>query len=285
MNSKLLDDVLNETAQALVKAETGKNALAQAKQEGFPDPDLVVHWAERTRRLLLRSHEVAALRVEIGALAGCLRQLLGLSNLSQNLDVEEITRHFFAALPAIGKNIAEDIAAAYAGDPAAKSYGEVLVAYPSVQALAMHRLAHVLYNLGVPVIPRIMAEHSHSQTGIDIHPGAQIGHSFFIDHGTGVVIGETTEIGNRVKLYQGVTLGALSFPRDSSGEMVRGKKRHPTIEDDVTIYAEATILGGDTVIGKGSVIGGNVWLTESVPAGSKVMSGHSDHAVRPKGSK
>lgn len=282
MNSKLLDDVLNETAQALVKAETGKNALAQAKQEGFPDPDLVVHWAERTRRLLLRSHEVAALRVEIGALAGCLRQLLSLSNLSKNLDAEEITRSFFAALPTICKNIAEDIAAAYTGDPAAKSYGEVLVAYPSVQALAMHRLAHVLYRLGVPVIPRIMAEHSHSQTGIDIHPGAQIGHSFFIDHGTGVVIGETTEIGNRVKLYQGVTLGALSFPRDSSGEMVRGKKRHPTIEDDVTIYAEATILGGDTVIGKGSVIGGNVWLTESVPAGSKVMSGHTDYAVRSK---
>lgn len=281
----MLDDVLNETAQALVKAETGQNVLARAKHEGFPDPDLVVHWAERARRLLLRSHEVAALRVEIGALAGCLRHLLSLSSLPKELDPEEITRSFFMALPAICEDISEDIAAAYAGDPAAKSYGEILVAYPSVQALTMHRLAHVLYRLGVPVIPRIMSEHSHGQTGIDIHPGAQIGHSFFIDHGTGVVIGETTVIGNGVKLYQGVTLGALSFPRDQSGEMVRGQKRHPTLEDEVTIYAEATILGGDTVIGKGSVIGGNVWLTESVPPGSKVMSGHPDYAIRTKGSK
>jgi len=137
--------------------------------------------------------------------------------------------------------------------------------------VTVQRMAHELYNMGVPLLPRIMTEYAHRETGIDIHPGACIGRSFFIDHGTGVVIGETTEIGDRVKLYQGVTLGALSFSTDAEGKMVRGTKRHPTIEDDVTIYAEATILGGETVIGKGSIIGGNVWLTNSVPPGSKVV--------------
>jgi serine O-acetyltransferase len=142
------------------------------------------------------------------------------------------------------------------------------VAYPSIQAVAIYRLAHELFSLGAPVLARVMSEHAHSRTGIDIHPGARIGRRFFIDHGTGVVIGETSEIGDRVQIYQGVTLGALSPRR---GEHVRGKKRHPTIEDDVTIYAGATILGGDTVIGRGSVIGGNVWLTRSVPPHTRVV--------------
>ena len=145
------------------------------------------------------------------------------------------------------------------------------MSYPSLHAVAIYRLAHELHELGVPLLPRIMTEHAHARTGIDIHPGATIGRRFFIDHGTGVVIGETTVIGDRVQLYQGVTLGALSFPRGADGKLLRGQKRHPTIEDDVTIYAGATILGGETVIGRGSVIGGNVWLTESVPANTRVQ--------------
>ena len=161
--------------------------------------------------------------------------------------------------------------AAYDGDPAAKSIDEVIFAYPAIFAITIFRIAHELNLQGIPLLPRIMTEHAHSVTGIDIHPGATIGKGFFIDHGTGVVIGETTIIGNHVKLYQGVTLGALSFAMDEEGRMIRGKKRHPTIEDDVVIYAGATILGGNTVIGRGSVIGGNVWLTRSVPPYTRVV--------------
>ena len=175
-------------------------------------------------------------------------------------------------LPAIRECLREDILAAYEGDPAAQSTMEVALAYPGLYAIATHRVAHALYKLGIPLIPRIMSEHAHSVTGIDIHPGAQIGPGFFIDHGTGVVIGETCVIGRRVKLYQGVTLGALSFQKDSAGNLVKGGKRHPDVEDGVVIYAGATILGGETVIGKGSVIGGNVWLTHSVPPDSTVYN-------------
>ena len=163
-----------------------------------------------------------------------------------------------------------DVQAAYDGDPAAKSHEEVMLSYPCITAIATYRVAHELYESGIPLIPRMMTEWAHSETGIDIHPGAKIGERFFIDHGTGVVIGETTTIGNDVKMYQGVTLGALSFPKGPDGKVVKGGKRHPDIEDGVTIYAEATILGGKTRIGKGSVIGGNVWLTSSVPPGTKV---------------
>lgn len=177
-----------------------------------------------------------------------------------------------ASLVQIKETLQQDIVAAYEGDPAARSYMEVVMSYPGVQAMIVHRIAHVLYQSQVPLIPRIMAEHAHSQTGIDIHPGATIGPGFFIDHGTGVVIGETSTIGKRVKLYQGVTLGALSFPKDKDGNPIKGIKRHPHVEDDVTIYAGATILGGDTTIGEGSEIGGNVWLTHSVPPHSKVYN-------------
>ena len=163
------------------------------------------------------------------------------------------------AIPEIRRLARLDTIAAYNGDPAAKSGEEVIVSYPGLEAIIVYRIAHFLYECGVPVLPRIMSEHVHGKTGIDIHPGAKIGESFFIDHGTGVVIGETTVIGNNVKIYQGVTLGALSVKKT-----LQDKKRHPTIEDDVTIYANATILGGETVIGKGSVIGGNSWITESV---------------------
>lgn len=171
-------------------------------------------------------------------------------------------------IPDLRAMLSKDVLAAFQGDPAANSVEEVIFSYPSIEAITAHRIAHELHRLGVPMLPRIMAEHAHSVSGIDIHPGAQIGDSFFIDHGTGVVIGETTVIGNNVKIYQGVTLGALSLERGPAAD--RGTKRHPTIEDHVTIYAGATILGGDTVIGAHSVIGGNAWLVESVPAGSRI---------------
>ncbi len=171
------------------------------------------------------------------------------------------------AIPQIREQVASDVQAALAGDPAACSDAEIIMSYPGVAAIAVHRVAHHLHGRRVPLLPRMMSELVHSRTGIDIHPGATIGASFFIDHGTGVVIGETCKIGHRVKLYQGVTLGAHSV---KSRELQRGQ-RHPTIEDDVTVYAGATILGGDTVIGRGSTIGGNVWLTRSVPAGTTVV--------------
>ncbi len=174
-------------------------------------------------------------------------------------------------LPELRRLMAEDVDAAYHGDPAAQSHDEVILGYPCIQAVLVHRIAHRLYRRDIPLIPRIMAEYVHGRTGIDIHPGAQVGRRFFVDHGTGVVIGATSIIGDNVKIYQGVTLGAVSFPKEADGSLIRNTKRHPTIEDDVVIYSGATILGGDTVIGKGSVIGGNVWLTQSVAPYSKVV--------------
>jgi serine O-acetyltransferase len=171
---------------------------------------------------------------------------------------------FLQTMPALRSMLDLDVQAAYEGDPAAKSHHEIIFCYPGVEAITIYRIAHTLLLLGVPLIPRMMTEHAHSKTGIDIHPGARIGPSFFIDHGTGVVIGETCDLGTHVKLYQGVTLGALSFPRDAAGNIIRGMKRHPTLEDDVVVYANATILGGDTVIGHHAVIGSSVWLTHSV---------------------
>lgn len=183
---------------------------------------------------------------------------------------EDVVLGLLRALPALRRTLNGDVVAAFEGDPAAMSVEEVVFSYPALTAITAHRLAHLLHLAGVPMIPRIFAEHAHSQTGIDIHPGARIGERFFIDHGTGVVIGETAEIGNNVKLYQGVTLGALSVPRAGQSAAPDHHKRHPTLEDDVTIYSGATILGGETVIGRGSTIGGNVWLVHSVPPGSKI---------------
>jgi serine O-acetyltransferase len=177
---------------------------------------------------------------------------------------------FLKSIPKIRRLLATDVRAAYEGDPAAQSFDEIIFSYPGMFAIMVYRIAHELYEQKIPLIPRIMTEYAHSVTGIDIHPGAQIGESFFIDHGTGVVIGETTEIGKNVRLYQGVTLGALSLPKDA-GAQLRGKKRHPTIEDDVIIYAEATILGEKAVIGARSVIGGNVWITDPVPPDTRVL--------------
>ena len=182
-----------------------------------------------------------------------------------------LTLDYLDGLPAIRGLAERDVQAAFEGDPAASSWEEVILCYPGLYAVTVHRLAHPLHGLGVPLLPRMMSEWAHRQTGIDIHPGAAIGPAFFIDHGTGVVIGETTRIGAGVKLYQGVTLGALSFPRNPDGTLVKGGQRHPTLGDGVTIYANATILGGQTVIGDGAVIGGGLWITASVPAGERVV--------------
>lgn len=182
----------------------------------------------------------------------------------------QTTLDFIETLPGVAALLAQDIRSTLAGDPATDNPDEVIFSYPGLLAISIFRIAHELFKLQVPIIPRIMTEYAHSLTGIDIHPGATIGPGLFIDHGTGVVIGETTIIGTNVRIYQGVTLGALSLPRNA-GEKLRHKKRHPTIEDDVIIYSNTTILGGDTIIGKGSVIGGNIWLTESVDAGTKVL--------------
>ena len=195
---------------------------------------------------------------------------------------QQITRAFAEGLPEIRVLIDSDIHAAYEGDPAARSPDEVLVCYPGITAVIHHRIAHALYRLGAPLVARMIAEIAHSATGIDIHPGAQIGDNFFIDHGTGVVIGETAVIGKRVRLYQAVTLGAKRFAKDDNGMLVKGNIRHPIVEDDVVIYAGATILGRIT-IGRGSVIGGNVWLTHSVPPGSHISQGQTRNELFTEG--
>lgn len=184
---------------------------------------------------------------------------------------EDCIRKLFDRLPDIRCRLVLDVAAGYDGDPAAKNYNEVIFSYPCIVTIATYRLAHELEQLNVPLLPRIMAEWAHSRTGIDIHPGAEIGDRFFIDHGTGVVVGETCIIGNSVKLYQGVTLGALSFPKDERGKLIRGLRRHPHICDDVVIYSGATILG-DVTIGEGSIISGNVWLTQNVEPHTRVIN-------------
>ncbi len=196
-------------------------------------------------------------------------------------DAERVTESLIASLPEIREMLKTDIQAAFDGDPAAYSYEEIVISYPGLIATSTHRVAHELYKSNVPMIPRIMGESAHQKTGIDIHPGAKIGKYFFIDHGTGVVIGETAVIGNNVKIYQGVTLGAISFPKDERGNIIKGKKRHPTIEDDVTIYAEATILG-DIVVGKGAVVSGNTWVKKAIEPGNTVMYANPELVIKPK---
>ncbi len=195
-----------------------------------------------------------------------------ISLLCSGRDANDIVEKFAESMEEVRRLVETDIDAAYDGDPAATNRMEVVMAYPGIYAVTVHRIAHVLYSLNVPVIPRVMSEFAHSKTGIDIHPGAKIGERFFIDHGTGVVIGETTVIGRNVRIYQGVTLGGLSFAKDTSGALVKGLKRHPNIEDNVVIYANATILGGETTIGHDSEIGGNVWIKDSVPPHSRVYN-------------
>lgn len=189
-----------------------------------------------------------------------------------DLRARNLSRDFIKSLPAIRYTLSTDVQAAYEGDPAAKKPGETIFCYPSIRTLTNFRIANQLYKMGVPLIPRIITELAHSETGVDIHPGATIGEKFFMDHCTGIVIGETTVIGRNVRIYQGVTLGAKSFPLDSKGNPIKGIPRHPVVEDDVIVYSGATILGRVT-IGRGSVIGGNVWLTQDVPPHSKILQG------------
>ena len=188
----------------------------------------------------------------------------------QREEAAQLAANFISRLPQLRRVLATDVEAAYNGDPAAHSFGEVISCYPAIRAISNYRIAHELLLLGVPLIPRIITEMAHSETGIDIHPGAQIGSYFTIDHGTGVVIGETCIIGNNVKLYQGVTLGAKSFPLDADGKPIKGIPRHPILEDDVIVYSNATILGRITV-GRGATVGGNIWVTENVPAGARMV--------------
>lgn len=237
------------------------------REDGIVDTNadfLIGEIVLRTARTLVRELERSLdyrLRMETGR--GC--------PAACHMEARDLAYDFLESLPGIREVLMEDVAAAFAGDPAAKSVEEVILSYPGVEAIVAHRFAHWFWEHRIPLLPRMMSEYLHGKTGIDIHPGARIGRAFFIDHGTGVVIGETTVIGDRVKIYQGVTLGALSV-RKSEGDV----KRHPTIEDDVTIYSGATILGGETVIGRGSVIGGNVWLTRSVPPRSRVYMPQGD---------
>jgi serine O-acetyltransferase len=280
MSTRRLDEVLSETITAL--STSSDDALTKAAALGLPDRSEVIDWLERARRLVLLERDRSALRSEVPALAQRLASLLERVALPDGVRTESVIAQFFSRLPAIRELLAGDIEAAFEGDPAAKSFAEIVVAYPSTLAISTYRIAHELHVQGVPVLPRIMSEHAHDRTGIDIHPGALVGRRFFIDHGTGVVIGETCEIGDRVRLYQGVTLGAIS-PRH--GEQLRGVKRHPTLEDDVTIYAGSTILGGETVVGRGSVIGGNVWVMASIPPDSRVVADPPRQLVRQRGSR
>lgn len=262
-----------------------------------PEADVVVQLLEKLRRILFPGyfreknyrmyHVEANLSLLTEDVLYNLSKQLGRIYEGQGEEPEAAMRHaqevglaFLREIPRVRAMLQTDLQAAFDGDPAAGSMAEILFAYPGMFAVFVYRLAHVLYTLEVPMLPRMMTEHAHSLTGIDIHPGATIGEYFFIDHGTGVVIGETTVIGNRVKLYQGVTLGALST---RGGQKLRGKRRHPTIADDVTIYAGASVLGGDTVIGQGSVIGSNVFITKSVPPCTTVTIKSQELHLRPAG--
>ncbi len=254
-------DVSNLTesiASHLLAKRDQNDPVSEARRQPSPDTARVIDVLENLRAIVFERTPAERLNSDLEVVHGLLSGLMG----------SDLASRFLERLPDIRHCVGQDVEAAFKGDPAAKNYAEVIAAYPSAYAVSTYRIAHVLYDLGAPVAARIMSEHAKSKTGMDIHPGATIGCHFFIDHGTGVVIGETAVIGERVRLYQAVTLGAFS---NKQGRLDIGKKRHPTIEDDVTIYPNATILGGDTVIGEGSVIGGNVWLHESVPPYSRVQ--------------
>lgn len=272
-------------------------AVPSSKRGTMPSGTVLVDLVEQLRTALfpgyfgksdvsdesMKFHAGVVLDAVLGALPEQIECGFGVMGEGRNRhgqDAFEITRAFLTSLPRVQALLATDAEAAFEGDPAAASPEETIFCYPGMLAVTYHRLAHELYRLGAPLIPRILSEHAHSRTGIDIHPGATIGKSFFIDHGTGVVIGETTVIGRRVRLYQGVTLGAVSFPKDEHGNPIKGVPRHPIVEDDVIIYAGATILGRVT-IGRRSVIGGGVWLTHSVPRGT-VLSQAEERSGRPK---
>jgi serine O-acetyltransferase len=255
----------------------------QQTNNAVPSNKEIADWATQVIRLLYPEQSnrlysfVHQLESEFKKLQHMLCDLLNATRGAEDEKNEELSKTFFDSMPELYRLLNNDIQATFDSDPAAKSEFEVIRAYPGFYAISFYRLAHALYQLGVPLIPRILTEYAHSKTGIDIHPAAQIGEYFHIDHGTGVVIGETCVIGRHVKIFQGVTLGALSVAKTPAH-----KQRHPTVEDNVVIYAGATILGGRTVIGEGSIIGGNVWLTKSVPAYSKVYHTHEVSLLKEK---
>lgn len=245
--------------------------LKQQQKEQVPANKVIANWASKLICILYPEMSkcsyptLEAINEELAKLQVELTQILDATKACRDCDHDEISKEFFSTLPEIYRVLNTDIEAIHLGDPAAKNEFEVIRAYPGFYALCFYRIAHTLHRLEVPLVPRILTEFAHSKTGIDIHPAARIGEYFMIDHGTGVVIGETSVIGNHVKMYQGVTLGGMSIDKNMAKQ-----KRHPSIENNVVIYSGATILGGNTLVGEGSVIGGNVWLTQSVPPGSLV---------------
>jgi len=283
---------LSSVAEDIIESCDDRECYIHVDYEPIPSRDSVIDIISRFKTIVFPGYfsqeklDPVNLKYHMGQTISDLFDMLSLQinhsirhdcfryNKPCNIDCDEQVYNkaldLLESVPVIRQTLATDVRATFEGDPAAKSHDEVIFSYPGLFAIMVYRIAHHLYLQDVPLLPRIMTEYAHSVTGIDINPGAKIGNSFVIDHGTGVVIGETTVIGERVRLYQGVTLGALSLPK-SEVEDLRQRKRHPTIEDDVIIYSGATILGGDTVIGARSVIGGNVWLTESVPADTRVM--------------
>ncbi|MFA5676225.1 MAG: serine O-acetyltransferase EpsC [Christensenellales bacterium] len=296
--SKTLNEWLGGNKVAAALAKINKESLSENEMPGFTTRAQVIDILKQLRSLVLpgifESEPICGKRLEavisdkLSAAAEALFSLIvriqkhASANCPQSESfAEQTTVNILEGLIKIRHLLGADITAAYEGDPAAKSIEEIILSYPSLEAISIYRIAHHIHNCKVPIIPRIMTEYAHRTTGIDIHPGASIGRSFFIDHGTGVVIGETCTIGNNVKLYQGVTLGAKSFPLDENGNPIKGIKRHPDIEDNVIIYSGATILGGDTRIGRDCVIGGNVWLTQSVPPCSTVFNAQPLPVIKP----
>ncbi len=293
MSSLNFTNILTQTVDELSESSSYKGLIRQ-HTDGNPLPSgaMLCEIVELARAILFPGYfgnatlNSRTINYHIGVNVERLMELLtqqilaGLCSVEENsnqaygeelrLKAANLSAQFIAQLPQIRKLLATDVEAAYNGDPAATSYGEVISCYPAIKAISNYRIAHQLRQLGVPLIPRIITEMAHSETGIDIHPGAQIGSYFTIDHGTGVVIGETCIIGNNVKLYQGVTLGAKSFPLDEDGKPIKGIPRHPILEDDVIIYSNATILGRIT-IGKGATVGGNIWVTQDVAPGDRIV--------------
>ena len=283
MKDKTKDTILDVAKQLTSNYEKQEVASAAMKTK-LPDVEVVYSMIDDLRKLTFPGHFGTEKYLSKEAFAeGVLLSLYEKMKsqmkviLSDKQKVEELTTRFMEAIPRVQELLAKDVEAQLAGDPAANSTSEVILAYPGLFTIFVYRYAHVLYELEVPMLPRIMSEYAHGKTGIDINPGATIGEYFFIDHGTGVVIGETAIIGNGVKIYQGVTIGALSTRK---GQALSGVKRHPTIEDNVIIYANATILGGNTVVGEGATVAGNTFVTESVPAGAKVSAMHPELNVR-----
>ena len=295
------DAIVQAVAADLCSAMVADERMAHAHAEALPDRDVLLELVDSLRELVfpgfhgrrgLQPDEVEgwlagrlmALRpslvqqIQSGLAYGAAHKRIAAPPIDM---AEDLADAFLSTLPEIRQLLSLDVQAAYDGDPAARHTDEAILCYPGITAVFVHRVAHALHRLEVPLVPRILQEFAHAETGIDIHPGAVIGEAFFVDHGTGVVIGETTVIGDRCKVYQGVTLGARSFEKDERGELKRGTKRHPTLGNDVTVYAGATVLGGDTHIGDGAVVAGGVFLTTSVPADHVAQAAAVDIRVRP----